>query len=1151
MPTRASAPGAAATGGGEWGWPWVLALIATVVLVYALVVMHGQAQDVNEERVLPALTPAIEGLRDLGSALTGRMMAHGHVVGWIVTATSALIAAVGLVIGRRRALPLLLLGAAFSLAAWGQVVLLEDRTALGSWLYAAGFACAIGLGIWCPIKRLDGFPALPELPRRRRSIEPSRRCGDLAAAPQAPAWKPRWAREWVLVLGLAVGALLSRAWALTELSDFMDLELISYMIQSRTLHGIAGFMNHSFLSTNAGAAQLFPQWAVFNIFGTSIFTLRMTSVLWGIAGTLLMYWLVRRIAGVGPAIVSALLFICAPDQLFWGRSENSYFAPVATCALITVHLGLWMVQRLSFPAVLMVTLWTPFCRYFYSAAIVMVTYPWLVAGHALLFLRGAWRRMWYVLPVLGVGLAMWIFSLTALKAWLNDGQWRFVDPASLYGGAVWTKQGQFAQASLPELLLLQAVSITNNMGIVLKDTAYRAHGFSHWYLRAQPREHGTTTNAGLVVVIAVGLGYLIGQIYDRRAFLLAAWLGVSLAPGVLSVEPAARRMAMMFPAFHAIAGVTIAAIVRLARQRAGKRTAELAGAAAGVGLVGILLTSLASHFTLPMRAVLFGDHVRFARPIIEKSDAIIHNLERAVIMVMVFGSLDRFLESPVGIQHVEPDGWLRASLNPECDFEDAIFGITMPQDRTRLLREAYDPQRITFLFQEEPASRPQIDLVRDLYPAAEVREYRSPRDNRKMVALSIDRADAEALRAPSLYVREVSSVSPAGVLQGLALKPAPATAEQVAGGAKLLIEGGLLIEQPGWYSFTLDPPCAQAEFTIDAQPGEHTELQPVLPGIHPFTLSLQGASACELPLRILARSEEEEKPGPLGAEFFVGETVAHLERARAEPVIADSGYDNPSVIARFEAEPLGLGMDGSGDLVVLVRKPPNWRMRRLSPSGEVRGDLELDIPTSQHISSFAVSPDGTNAVLTGQTLRLYDHEGVLIGSWQYNPFAWESELAWWGNDLILAGMPHQDAISVFDRTGRLKGQLTVFEGGPGKLYHPLALTVSEDGYILVGQLDGQALLFFNEGDEFNPRFVRSFRPGPPLHGGTFQSGDRILLPKPTTIDVFNLHGQQLKAADPSRDLSRLRLGGITRMKSDGNRLYVLGPQGRQLWSIPR
>ena len=94
-------------------------------------------------------------------------------------------------------------------------------------------------------------------------------------------------------------ALLFRTWALTEMSDFLDLETVNSWVQSRTLEGVADYYRFTFLATNPGAAHMLPQWALFHLFGTSIFTLRMAAVLWGVAATLLMYWLVRRLAGVG------------------------------------------------------------------------------------------------------------------------------------------------------------------------------------------------------------------------------------------------------------------------------------------------------------------------------------------------------------------------------------------------------------------------------------------------------------------------------------------------------------------------------------------------------------------------------------------------------------------------------------------------------------------------------------------------------------------------------------------------------------------------------------------------------------------------------------------------------------------------------------
>src|SRR5262249_4212675 len=151
---------------------------------------------------------------------------------------------------------------------------------------------------------------------------------------------------------------------------------------------------------------------LFRVFGTSVYTLRLAAVLYGVAAVPLCYWLARRLAGTFPAVVAALLLMTAPEQLFWSRTENTHFAPVAVAALVTAHLGFWLVQRVTAPALLAAALWMPACRLFYAPAMVLFAYPVVLYAHAIACVRGAWRKAWYAVPLLLGGVTLWFFMLS-------------------------------------------------------------------------------------------------------------------------------------------------------------------------------------------------------------------------------------------------------------------------------------------------------------------------------------------------------------------------------------------------------------------------------------------------------------------------------------------------------------------------------------------------------------------------------------------------------------------------------------------------------------------------------------------------------------------------------------------------------------------
>ena len=118
--------------------------------------------------------------------------------------------------------------------------------------------------------------------------------------------------------------------------------------------------------------------------------------------------------------------------------------------------------------------------------------------------------------------------------------------------------------------------MSKNFAEVVRNMSYHTENFSHWCQRSQPAEHRTIMNVGLALLLFVGLGYLLGQFPDRRAFLLLACWGISVLPAILSQEPADRRMAMVFPFSHALAGTTLAAFLQLIRERGGRLAEALA-----------------------------------------------------------------------------------------------------------------------------------------------------------------------------------------------------------------------------------------------------------------------------------------------------------------------------------------------------------------------------------------------------------------------------------------------------------------------------------------------------------------------------------------------------------------------------------------------
>jgi len=1105
-------------------WPLVLLGIAIVLAAYIAIGFHGARQEAAEARVLPSLSPLFLWLRDSGDEARRWMQTQRVGVGAAGTLAVLLIGATALIATRRRSAPVVLLVALLACAGWAQVAMQGDAQGLGATLYGIAFVGAIGLGIWQPMRRLEGWMAFPP-PRR--------------GEPPGPAVGLSWTAEWTLVVGLTLVALLSRTWALTELYDFFDLETIDWMVQGRTWFGYKGYLDTGFVQNNGGAVQFLPTQLILPFFGTSIFSLRMASVLWSISAIPLMYWLGRRIGGVTAGAIAALLLITAPEQLFWARNENLHFAPIAICALITAHLCLWLVQRLSAGAMLLTALWMPWCRWFYSASVVAFLIPIATALHAMLFGRGLWKRAWIVLPGLALGLCFWVFSLTALRGVMHD-KWAFVDPSTFYGASAWRKQGEFRDTSTADLIKLQAVSLGQNFVAVLQDMTHDTPNFSHWCQRSQPPNYKTILNVGLTLLLFVGLGYMVGQLTDRRAFLLLAFWGISILPAILSQDPADRRMAMMFPATHVLVGVALAAFLRIVGTHGGRVADRLAYATTAVGLGIIGLTNLASHLMLPINPVLFSDYPRFTKPMFERGDAIFTNMPAPFRTLSLFGNLDHFLAAPNCIQDVDAAGWFDAALDPSCRYNNDVYSLTLTPDRLDALRHSPPPQRITYILPDEPASAPYLAMLHALHPQTPIEHHAVPRAERALSYLTVDADRIAALRRPTLSAPpDVSDV-----LQGVPLLHTSGDT------AAIRVAGGLLLDRDAWYRLRLDPPCPAAVLELDGAAVSPEALRPYLAGVHPFSLALPDAAACPLPLRITS----ERAPGGgrvevLPAQRFTSPTVATLPELRAPAVTTIDGYDAPRMVLQTGGRPVDFGVDAAGNVSVLLQQDNQWKVKRFSASGHLLKEWPIETPLNYNLNTIAVAPDGTTAVPVQNRIALYAPDGTQSGGFINNMPVWESQFAFWGNDVLIANIHYRDEVVAFDRAGNVLGELKAYGDPPTKLYSPMSVAVSPDGDLLVQQFDGQGLRFKLDGVGFAPRFVARFRPDSFAAGASFAPGDRMLVPTEQGLRAYDGSGQRLLAMTPPRDLSQQPLGHTLRLHLIDGRLYLLDSDKASLWTL--
>lgn len=1105
-----------------------LASLLGLVVAFALLSSLGAQQAQQTTRVLGVLDPLVDWLRSTGRGWMFDAAARNGMLLPLVSLALGVVLVVAIATRRQHAWPLGFMVLAFGLAGWGQLALVNKDLSTGSYLYAAAVLCAVTLGFCCPAPHLDPRQALPRFTRRDA------------------AW----------MFGLTLLALLLRLYALTELPRMFNGEAIISMLASRTLDGLRWYVPVGITSNSTGQMHLMPQWLFYHLFGTSVYALRLAGVAFGMLAIPLFYWLALRLGGRLGAVLATLLMISAPEQLYWSRIESTNFAPVPVLSLIAAHLGLSMAERFAFFPVLLSALWIPFGRYFYTAGAAMVFLPWLQTLHGIVFVPRAWRRMWYVLPLLALGTALWTISLSFLS-WLLSGGSPFTgsNPAT-HGELILRGVAEYTGLPMSRLIVLQIQSAWNNLWTIIGSLAYHG-GFSEWFERGLAVPGVTLMVPAVVALVAVSLAYLSSQPQRPRAFLILAWLVVGLLPAVLSMQATDRRFLLIFPVLYLAVGTSAQAFVDLGRERGGRLAGWLVGILLTVSVVAASLANLTSHFLLPTSRTGVEDLITYSKAWFDESDTIFFDTDESWALVLAFGNADHFLEAPPCYRNVRVGEWLQVVLQPSCAYDHQAYAALLPRSQVDALRDRFDPQHITLLVDLYTPSHAMLDTLRGLFPEALQREHRV-QATPSYVALSIDRATLQRLRTPELRLRDNAAAVAElekNLLYGTLLQRSEA---EPPSGGMASVHGGFYVEKSGWYDVALAPACPAASLSIDGKPTDG-EARPMLNGIHRFELQLAAIDACRLPLELRMRSAPRPDGAPSNPTLppLVAPYAVEVEGAAAKPLQTFVGYGPSRVLPTIPGSVIvDFDTDASGDLVLLTQEPAGkLKGRRLSPEGVERLSWAIDLPSYLPVWGINVAPNGTSYIVAGGPVFIYDRSGKQISHWP-TPAILTAEITPLDDGRVLSAVVNENAIYVLDANGNLLQDWREYEGGSGKFQYPVSIDMDANGTIVVLHDTNEVLLFKTPLDRFEPRFEGSFHvdylepPNPRRFA--FDGSDRLLFldPSAETTLTYRYDGMRLLAKDTTTDLTTRGFHAPFRIRSTAESIYVLD-QNRQLWSLPR
>lgn len=1077
----------------------------------------GAVEDTAEARVLGWLDPLFDGLRAHLHALYLHLLGRPGDIGRAVSAGLILLAGCGAILGRRAAAPLLLICLSAGLVTWAQVILFDDQVATAVGLYACAAGAALLVAILRPWPRFATEPAYDVRSRLERFA----------------TW------EWPALFSVTAAALILRLYALNQFPAHFEVEMINSMLHSSTWAGIQVYAREEFFSNSTGIVHMFVQWATAQLVGSSPYSIRLAAVLMGVACVPLFYTLARRIAGAGLAFAGTALYVTAPEQLYWSRSETTVYTAVALLALVSAHVGLWLVARRTWTAALVTALVIPLSRLFYHGGITLFLLPIAAYFHALLFVRGTWRSLHRVVPFILLGLGLWAGSLTLIKGFATGEFGRFINPLIVAGHAPWTQHGTIEESSPLVAVRRQAQSVAINLATVATRLAHRT-GFSHWYVRGDPSSRPTLTNVGMVALAAIGIGLLLGQLGDPRAFLLLVWLGLGLLPALLSLDPADRRFAAAFPLLPLLATVALAYVVRTGSE-CGRVSRWLAAAAVAITVFLIAGTNLASHLIMPVRSLDFARLMRAATPILADSDMVLHDLEEEVVATIAFGNVDLLTSArPPCIApalHASPSSTLIA---PRCDYDSFVHQQMLPPERIESLnREPVRNPRVTFLTGSAERSDPLERIVAALYAGGVRRSFSSASPEFGFRATSVS---AEQIREHrTLKVEAPNEPAARNLFAGDVLRIV-----DVADVPEIRVTGGFLSTEDQWAQLLLWPPCEAAQVFLNGHAQRHGRFEPLAAGPHDFTIRLPVAHECRLPLEFRLQHSTGGTAAPIASEQLLSPATVDALRGVLRPQGVEPGYrltahwDDPA--DGFTARDIGL--DGFGRIVLLATHGSACIVLRATEPPDWDPNYRLALPPDFGCTSIAVAADGSVAAFGTTGLVLYDADGIVLRHVPY-PYDLTPDAAFTADQRLLVVAPPEGTVVILNEIGEFQPLQIAAPPGQHRFHQPIGVATNRAGDLFVAELDGRVYLYERTGHGFQgPRTAIETQRLSRWSGMAVSERDRLYTTHAESRhpEVYSLDGRRLIAQSREQHLASLT-PAVRRFAPRGDRLYVLEQSG--------
>ncbi len=1140
-------------------WPgWlVLIYIQAVLLVLLFVILLSLKADHSARACLAFCEPFIDKIVEYGKSLIEHAAFRSQLLGWGTFFLSFTIGIIGLVRHKKRGVRPYFLFMAAGLAALAQMSYFLNDVSRGSFLYSFAFLVLIG---WRCFPKSYG----PQLDFELASSDES------SSHPKSQLWVHFVEAGFLLVISLVV--IIYRFYALNQLPTLFDGEMVASMAVS-TNPDSAFKLNYQFVNpfgwAPLGLIYFIMMGKAIYYFGSSLLTIRMLSAIVGVVLFNLVYYLLRRMGGRFAAITGSSLFAFSTIEIAWGRFDFfpfSYPSVFVILVCITSYLA-FVKEKLLYFVLTAITMGLTY--YLYPSGQVGFLIPVGVFFWAILTQKGFFKRCWWKLTFILIGVMLWVLG-ASVCAYLANGSWKLLNPladeivsqGTNRGQALWTIDKENWGIFDKLFFLIQnvfgnVVELVKSIHVSLVLPNFRAtpiYGIPG---------HPATYLSGMVAVF-IFMGAVVSLLSPTRkntSFVLM-WILVAMLPGILSSSPAARRLATLFPALYVLAGLVIARGLKAVDYMAGKWTGYLAR--------GIFIMVVIPFFAIINGGWYFKQPIYYP-PSTQMSQAIKPYVQPGSMVVAEIGLSDPYRlvnevtftlldelsrpDKPAKWHLPRPEEWPWVAFNPKVNLDFWHYRHTKLSSMIPYHGKHPEWNRLTYIIHDMPDNQKKIELLQQIHPRAIVSHHDI-----------YSQYDFYAIQTHYNSATIKQNVQPVAACKGVVVKGNQLikninvsidrkASQPDSYDKKIEIESGLWVSQHDWLAFRIIGGGRQVKLFLNDQPVQQHQLFPMTEGINKLKIVMRQPS--QLPIDLQFKIHPGNAYKTISSTNLLSPRLANVESLKPQPTEVYKGFHPPQKITTLDTDfNKDHDVSPSGRLVAMARDEDRWRLRVLNPQGKLISEWEHPLINIHHEVRYGVCfiGDETLAVLDSPSVLFYDINGNLL-----NELKLEMDVhggldidANPAGEVFVACVDQQCVFYINSQTletQRFRAKTTT----NGSRWVPRTLSASANGHLAVLD-DRERIHFFQKSNlpetpyqwkrvhhlEYNmnaPRFdtIRSTRFQVDDNGWLFLK----YLPE-SEFRVMDQHEKRRIASNPENDLSLLLKNKCHQVMGfdEQNRLYI-------------